>query len=519
MKRVVFLIFLVLGLAFCQFARARVWQDEGRALPDRNFYCLEESRDGRTVYIGMESGLYMRTASEKEWNRAFTCRGQYKGVNSIYTTGDDTVYIATKNGLYKSHNAGKTWKRVFKGIGAENNTIYVLGDKENLYLGTAKGLFWKESEEKTWRKASGILGDTKVRSIAAGKEIEDIFTICNNEVYRVSGDLKKHEKVFSADFVEAFEEDDPGSDITQSESEIFLLNDLTIEKGIIYLATNRGLFVSRDNGKNWKRFNSAGLSERWINQVLVRHEEPGDIFAATRKGVFRYLKEEDKWQKIYMGMESVYAERLMISESAGYIWALCKNRAYKISFADLNNFKETPVTPERILSNFKGEPAINQVHKMAIKYAEVNPDKIARWRKGAQFKALLPKINLGLDYSKSDTYEIYTSSTTSYWMNGPADATDGWDISFSWDLGDLVWNESQTSIDVRSKLMVQLRDDVIDEVTRIYFERRRLQIELLTDPPESMHAKLEKDLRLQELTAGIDGLTGGRFSQTLEERK
>ena len=42
----------------------------------------------------------------------------------------------------------------------------------------------------------------------------------------------------------------------------------------------------------------------------------------------------------------------------------------------------------------------------------------------------------------------------------------------------MIFSTEQTSIDVRSRLMVQLRDDILDEVTRLYFERRRLQLEL-----------------------------------------
>ena len=64
--------------------------------------------------------------------------------------------------------------------------------------------------------------------------------------------------------------------------------------------------------------------------------------------------------------------------------------------------------------------------------------------------------------------------------------------------------------------MVQLRDDIVDEVTRAYFERRRLQVRLLTDPPGDQQALLDQELRLQELTALIDGLTGGQFSQRMK---
>lgn len=71
--------------------------------------------------------------------------------------------------------------------------------------------------------------------------------------------------------------------------------------------------------------------------------------------------------------------------------------------------------------------------------------------------------------------------------------------------------------DVRYKLIMQLRDDILDEVTRLYFERGRLQVELLLTPPEDLKTKLGKELRLQELTADKDGLTGGYLSRRLRE--
>jgi hypothetical protein len=65
--------------------------------------------------------------------------------------------------------------------------------------------------------------------------------------------------------------------------------------------------------------------------------------------------------------------------------------------------------------------------------------------------------------------------------------------------------------------MVQLRDDILNEVTRLYFERRKLQIEFITSPPKETSAKLDKILRLQELTAGIDALTGGYLSKRIKQ--
>lgn len=65
--------------------------------------------------------------------------------------------------------------------------------------------------------------------------------------------------------------------------------------------------------------------------------------------------------------------------------------------------------------------------------------------------------------------------------------------------------------------MVQLRNDLLDEVTRLYFERRRLQLELSANMPDEKDEKALKHLRLEELTANIDALTGGYLSEALNE--
>ena len=153
---------------------------------------------------------------------------------------------------------------------------------------------------------------------------------------------------------------------------------------------------------------------------------------------------------------------------------------------------------------------------MAIDYAEVSPEKIRRWRSGARWKALLPRLSLGFGESRDDKLEIYTSSTRSYHYAAPKEVDSGWDVDLIWDLSDLVWNDAQTNIDVRSKLMVQLRDEILEEVTRLYFERKKLLAEMAGADAADDPKLREKSLRVEELTAHIDALTGGRFSESLK---
>ena len=194
-----------------------------------------------------------------------------------------------------------------------------------------------------------------------------------------------------------------------------------------------------------------------------------------------------------------------------FILIACFNR---IGFSDENT---SPLENQKqdILSRFEGEPGIIDVQKAAIEYAEVHPDKIKKWRDAAARKAFLPNVSMGLDRYVTD-YWHWDSGTNPDTLQKGKD-TVSWDVTMTWDMGELIWNSDQTSIDTRSKLMVELRDDIMNEVTRTYFERRRLQIDLLASPPQDLKLSLEKELRLQELTADIDALTGNYFSEHLQK--
>ena len=509
----------LLLVSFCLVGISAVgegdWEDIGFGISGKEYLSIAEKGAGAdSVYVGTSDGLYV-TDEDGEWSRVFTCRGKDKGINHIFADNSGEVYIATNNGLYKSIDAGKTWERVFKGKGAEDKATYVVRRKAGgpLYLGTHRGLF-RSKDGTAWQKSSGVLAGSKIISIALTSRM--VFVVTDNGLYSVTKDIKSYRKILGT-YISDIPNDeiDPDQESVEGGVGTFSMTDLTVQNKTLYLSTNRGLFVSEDLGDSWERHAGSGLPSRRVRSSYVSQDE-SIILVLTDDGVFAYDKPENKWMPATRCQDA----RKIVSTSFGNnLFALCKTRLYRTSLKvfELSMSDEAPESA--LLGRFGYEPTINEVQKMAIEYAEVYPEKIAQWRKDAKFKAILPKVNFGLDRSSSDTYEIYTASTKSYSVLGPRDSTDGWDLNFTWDLSDLVWNASQTAIDVRSKLMVQLRGDIVDEVTRAYFERRRLQVDNLTNPPGSLHNKLKTELRVRELTANIDGLTGSRFSQAITESR
>ena len=177
-------------------------------------------------------------------------------------------------------------------------------------------------------------------------------------------------------------------------------------------------------------------------------------------------------------------------------------------------YAQEPVATQTIELS-KDEPTISELQRAAIRYAEVEPGKITNWRRQAAMKALLPDISVGYDTDTYRTIDAYNYGGKTTYTVGPDDGAKGWDVSASWDLGDLIYNDDQTSIDSRSKLMVQLRNDVLDELNVAYFERKKLQRQLDRLIDKTSEAYLEREIKIEELTATIDGLTGGYLSRRL----
>jgi hypothetical protein len=268
---------------------------------------------------------------------------------------------------------------------------------------------------------------------------------------------------------------------------------------------------SADRGATWRPPPAPALPSGSIRSLVAVAHSPTHLYLATDQGVWRLDPAGRRWEALQTGLASPRVETLLATSSA--LLAGTAAGVYELPTA----LAEEPPPARELLADFAHEPAIRDVHAAAIRHADVDQSMIRRWRRRAAFKALLPSFSLDLNRDR-DTYLNGIGSTTNPDFDRVLTTDDpsrSLDIGLNWDLGDLIWNDDQTSIDTRSRLLVQLRDDILNDVTRTYFERRRLQLEQLTAPPGAPKTQLEQELRLQELTARLDALTGGWFSDQL----
>lgn len=177
-----------------------------------------------------------------------------------------------------------------------------------------------------------------------------------------------------------------------------------------------------------------------------------------------------------------------------------------------------PAAVREVMNRFAAEPSVTEVQNAALEYAKANPERIDSWQARARANAALPQFRTQFDYDINQDLRTRTNldATDARVITEDDDRSYEIQVRAQWDLDRLVFEPQELAIARESVRLANLRDRVLDEVTRRYFERRRLQVDLELSPPTDLNDRIRKELRLQELSADIDALTGGWFSQKLK---
>lgn len=400
-------------------------------------------------------------------------------------------FLGTYSGLFESDTAGKTWNRS-KHFPSRDPVYILLFAADQFFIGGANTLYILKSS-KELRKSFALPEET-----ASPEETMAASPVTENFALEDAVDITS-----------------PGA-----------LHDLIISPSnskTLWLGTSKGVFESRDGGLSWHALSRSGLQSTVIRQ-LAYSEKSRQLYAATPRGIYAFSFSRQAWRELFRGLAQKDASGI----------ALIQGNSESLAAITQEGLALFPISPEEVslpeafqpsadtLNLFRElirlEPSPREVQKALIRYANVSNGKIKRWHAGSRLAGLLPTLSFGKDYSASNNIDLDRGGTSDpdRFIAGPYDTSKGWDARVGWDLGDAIYSSDQTSIDSREKLMVELRNDLLSEATRIYYERRRLQIDFFFSPPVSEQEHWDTLLRLEELTSLLDGMTDGFFVKKLE---
>ncbi len=513
-------------------AQAQTWQALNRPpTPEKIDLITAQPDAAHNLFVGAGGRLYASSDDGKTWKESalFT---PHSTVRQIYFTDVSNMFVPTSDGLWSSTN-GKNWMKTFGGINPKEQNARAIGaDSErtrHFYLGTEGGLFKSEDGGNSWFRETNVLGRQSIRHLQWVKDNGELFVASDRGLYRFIPKQRRLDRIYvterpegGVDTEETEAAEDPEMLLISPSKEISSLLTLPSPRNDIVIADSDGIHASDDEGNHWTTLPSAGLGNAFVND-LAYSPATDTLFAATDKGVFSLSANNSRWNELYAGLAHPEVKQLELAGNMPEIlYALTRDGISQMPLDPISEIRQAHVDiPASRLTSlsklFDLEPSVQNIQKQAIRYSNTNNWKTRRWQVGSRLRALVPTFSVGKSFSTNNNIDIDRGGTNDpdQFIAGPSDMDRSWDFDLSWDLGDLIWNSAQTSIDSREKMMVELRNDVLSEVTRLYFERRRAQTEFILNPPQDALEQTQALLRIDELTANIDSLTGGYLTKTL----
>ena len=518
------------------------------------------------IFIGTGNGVLVSKDEGKTWEDFGTDQllKDSRGLSSISRVYIDEVerkiYLATSFGAFYSELDRPDWHKIFKSTKA--------GSEDNDFLDEEIDSPDSESEDD-------YLTNGQINSIAVDKNqvylsTNDGYWVCDKDLgnkckrlneglepnnlsgnYEVFFSLKADQDLYLATSNGVYVFDNESSHWQRISESIQKLPDGNIDGRYLYfddeqnlwVACGSGIYKSIDKGKSWEnksdgiRKNPEGFQGAFY---LFKTDEV--LYVGTESGIYSFNKEKNLWEDLTSGI------RTKESTKNVYWLAGLKNKLYAATDEGLF----TTSNEQRVLSNelqnagyvlkgkieasFTGlndlEPSVIEVQKQALKFSSLpTTNDYKRYRLQARLRNLVPRVGVDLNTTgtSTDYYQSGKGISTGTSLNNDfnADKTmryqhDGKafkQLSVLWYTDQFVYDDEIRYILNQARLTANIKENLLDDVTRIYFQRRRLQLENLISRPNDPVSKLSNELQVAELTGQLDSRTGGWFTKEIERRK
>jgi hypothetical protein len=418
---------------------------------------------GGKVYVSHDGGRY--------WHGAGGADGEVLDLVFL----DDgprggTLIAAGENGVRMSRD-GFAWRPAdltgAAGRGAVHAVIHGPPGEARLALGTDGGVLLADRLEAGWRAVSVALPGRPVHrlawtpggSIVAGSEAG---------LYRI----------------------DPARPGTAQRVAARAVRDVAASGDRALAATDRGALISTEETDAWREIESGGAMSRSADAVAALPGEPGVFLLADSRQVWRIAPET--------------APRAVADAPPGEATRALLPLPGKLLAATDRGLYESPLpdAPERSVELsgqaslaslaatdlrrlWREDPPIAQVRRAALRASHLEPGRIRRNFRGVRVRALLPEFRVSLRQRRvrhrdQDQDQVFTSGALRHLFDTSRDLDLDRDLVLTaeWDLGSLLFHPDELDVSEEARRVLALRDDVLDEVNQIYFERRRAMLSL-----------------------------------------
>jgi hypothetical protein len=169
-------------------------------------------------------------------------------------------------------------------------------------------------------------------------------------------------------------------------------------------------------------------------------------------------------------------------------------------------------------ATFPDDPPIAVLRAAATALALAEPERARSFLLRARLAGWLPEIRVRLDrrLARTESLDLSPSAADPGGVN-PVGVDSINEMRYewraTWDLGRLVFSPDELGASAQALRLAEVRRETESLVIRLYFERRRLKAEAMASDALDTAPEARDDLRVQEIEAELDALTGGAFSR------
>ena len=406
-------------------------------------------------------------------------------VRDALFTRDGALWLATDDGLRREDPISGRLTLRGPGLGAARRVRDLLPAGEGVLAATAAGLFHVTAREARPLGSAAPRGDATALAWSRADPPRWLAALVDERVHRVhlgSG--------FLTDRVERIVLP-PGAGSPL---------DLAPADAGVWILTEHALYRAGDH-----QVERAPHSFPAGAEPLRIVAASGQLWLATDRGLYRDAT--DGWQPVGATGVPIAA----ISASAGFLWAAGARGVWRVALGSA----PTGGGPTSALRAASSAPEISQLHRVVARAHGLDPARGRRWRERVARRGRLPELELRFGYGGShdrsgDYDEAYSSGAVRRLHDRDWDRSRDFDVQavLRWDWGDALHHPEEVDVAKEVREWIELRDEILDEVDQLYFERLRVLAErdaLGADDP----ARIRLEIRAAELSAGLDAWTDG----------
>lgn len=535
------LVLFSLFLLTCNDAYAGSWQlvYQPRQRVVRSIGVYEDE-----IFIGTGNGILISRDKGKTWEDFGTSQllkdsNGLSSINWIYVDDENKkIYIATSFGAYYSDIAEPDWHNFFESIKTESYQVNSLTvNVGKVYLSTDDG-FWIYDLvlDKCDRMNYGLEPDSGSGNFQA------FYSLFKDDMTY----LAASNGVYVFDEKKMFWENITSSIGKLPDGKINSRHIVEDDKGNLWVACGTGVYRSDNNGLSWTNSSEGiGRNADGFQGVFYLLFKNGILFSAAESGIYSYDLESQSWINLSYGIrtkessKNVYwlagiDEELYAATDEGLF--VLREPKQEIEIKEQEGQNNKVVLKGTVETDFAGlselEPSVIEVQKQALKFASLpTANDYKRYRLEARLRNVFPKVGFDLNNTGTSTnyYQFNKGITSDVLLNNDfnSDQTNRYQfdgrsfkqVSLLWDANKLLYDDEIGDILSQARLTANIRENLLDDVTRIYYQRRKAQLEMLLSPPKDIQTKLAKEIEIAELTGQLDSRTGGWFTRQIGKKK